>query len=94
MKKKLIINFEDKNYDVLIKSKDGNTIEISLSSEEMLKFSADVPLKDIYQKFRAFDGYNMKEIFAVIKDLKDDDFNLMKESDKYIFDIKLKVLKK
>ena len=94
MKKKLIINFEDKNYDVLIKSKDENTIEISLSSEEMLKFSADVPLKDIYQKFRAFDGYNMKEIFAVIKDLKDDDFNLMKESDKYIFDIKLKVLKK
>ena len=94
MKKKLIINFEDKNYDVLIKSKDENTIEISLSSEEMLKFSADVPLKDIYQKFRAFDGYNMKEIFAVIKDLKDDDFNLMKESDKYIFDIKIKVLKK
>ena len=94
MKKKLIINFEDKNYDVLIKSKDENTIQISLSAEEILKFSADVPLTDIYQKVRAFDGYNLKEIFAVLNDLKNDDFNFMKESDKYIFDIKIKVLKK
>ena len=94
MKKKCIIIFKGKNYDCKIESNDEQNINIILENEWMLKYNGNISLKDIYKKCHFLIDYSMKDIFAILEDLKDDKFQIIKEVNKYKLNILIKVLKK
>ena len=94
MEKKFTTNFEEKNYECKIESKDDQNINISFVSEGFAKFNADITLKEIYEKLPVFEDYTMKELFEILIELKDDKFQIIKENDKYKLNILIKVLNK
>lgn len=94
MRKEIGKNFEGKDYSCELTSTDNQTINLGINENGLLKFNGTITLKDIYQQIAAFDEYTMEEVFAVLKDLPDDKFAIIKESDKYKFDIICKVIKK
>ena len=94
MEKDTTITFEDKTYSCKLISKDGQVLNVELSEDLFLKFNGSINLKDIYSQIHAFDEYTMEEVFSVMKDLSEEKFNLIKESDKFKLDIKIPVMKK
>ena len=94
MEKKFTTNFEEKNYECKIESKDDQNINISFLSEGFAKFNADITLKEIYEKLPVFEDYTMKELFEIFQELKDEKFQIKKEGDKYKLIITIKVLNK
>ena len=94
MEKKFTTNFDEKNYECKIESKDEQNINISFISEGFAKFNADITLKEIYEKLPVFEDYTMKELFEILIELKDDKFQIIKENDKYKLNILIKVLNK
>ena len=94
MKKEIPIKFEDKNYLCKLESTDSNLINIELSQDLILKYNGTIFIKDICGQIRAFSGYSMEEIFSAMKDISQEQFNLIKKSDKLELDIAFKVMKK
>ena len=94
MEKKVNINFEDKNYECKIESKDDQTINLTFANEGLAKFNGSITLKDIYERLPAFEDYIMKEFFGVLEELKDEKFQIKKEEDKLKFLILIKILNK
>ena len=72
MQKKSSIIFEGKNYDCKIKSNDETNINIILENEGMQKYNGNIGIKDVYETFPLLKDYTMKDIFAVLEDLKKD----------------------
>ena len=94
MEKKFTTNFEEKNYECKIESKDDQNISVSFKNEGLVKFNGNITLKDIYEKLPVFEDYTMKELFEILIELKDDKFQIIKENDKYKLNILIKVLNK
>ena len=94
MEKKFSLNFEEKNYECKIESKDDQNISVSFKNEGLVKFNGNITLKDIYEKLPVFEDYTMKELFEILIELKDDKFQIIKENDKYKLNILIKVLNK
>ena len=94
MKKEIPIKFEDKNYLCKLESTDSNLINIELSQDLILKYNGTISIKDICGQIRAFSGYSMEEIFSAMEDISQEQFNLIKKSDKLELDIAFKVMKK
>ena len=94
MEKISLINFENEKYECKIDSTDKQNININIENNGFLKFKGSISLQEIYSKIPLFKGYSMEELFSVINDLKEENFAIIKESDKFIFDIAFKVLKK
>ena len=94
MKKEIPIKFEDKNYLCKLESTDSNLINIELSQDLILKYNGTIFIKDICGQISAFSGYSMEEIFSAMKDISQEQFNLIKKSDKLELDIAFKVMKK
>ena len=94
MEKKFTTNFEEKNYECKIETKDDQNISISFINEGLVKFNGNITLKDIYEKLPVFEDYTMKELFEILIELKDDKFQIIKENDKYKLNILIKVLNK
>ena len=94
MEKISLINFENEKYECKIDSTDKQNININVENNGFLKFKGSISLQEIYSKIPLFKGYSMEELFSVINDLKEENFAIIKESDKFIFDIAFKVLKK
>ena len=94
MEKKFTTNFEGKNYECKIESKDDQNISVSFKNEGLVKFNGNITLKDIYEKLPVFEDYTMKELFEILIELKDDKFQIIKENDKYKLNILIKVLNK
>jgi len=94
MKKQILINFENEEYECKIESNDKENINITLENNGFLKFNGSTSLKEIYQKIPLFDDYSMEEFFSSLTELKDEDFKIVKESDNFFLDLTFKVLKK
>ena len=94
MEKKFSLNFEEKNYECKIESKDDQNISVSFKNEGLVKFNGNITLKDIYEKLPVFEDYTMKELFEIFQELKDEKFQIKKEGDKYKLIITIKVLNK
>ena len=94
MEKITLIHFENEKYECKIDSTDKQNININVENNGFLKFKGSISLQEIYSKIPLFKGYSMEELFSVINDLKEENFAIIKESDKFIFDIAFKVLKK
>jgi len=67
MKKNFNANFEGKDYECKIESKDEQNINITFVNEGLPKFNGTISLKDIYKKLPVFEDYTMKEIFQCWK---------------------------
>ena len=94
MEKKFSLNFEEKNYECKIESKDDQNISVSFKNEGLVKFNGNITLKDIYEKLPVFEDYTMKELFEIFQELKDEKFRIKKEGDIYKLIITIKVLNK
>ena len=89
-----LIHFENEKYECKIESTDKQNINVNIENNGLLKFKGSISLKEIYSKVSLLKGFSMEELFSVINDLKEENFKIVKESDKFIFDITFKVLKK
>ena len=94
MKKNIKIKLEEKHYSCDIESIDDQNLKVELSENDSLKFNGNLNLKDIYAQLKEFSNYSIEDIFSVLDDLVGENFNIIKESDKYKLDISIKVIKK
>ena len=94
MEKEISLKFENEIYLCKLESTDSNLLNIELSKNLFPKYKGSVELKNIYEQIRAFDEYTMEEVFSVMKDISQEKFKLIKESDKFKLDIAFTVMKK
>lgn len=88
------LKYNDMNYICILESTDSQNLNIQIGKEEMLNFKGSIDLKVIYKQVKMFDEFTIEEIFNALKEIKDDKYNIIKESENYKLYIIINILKK
>ena len=91
--KSIEINLDGKKYICQIKIID-ELIQANLFIDNTLKYKGNIFLEKIQFQIKTFFDYNIYEIFEEIKELKSDNFSIIKEYNKYKLIIEFTILRK
>ena len=91
--KSIEINLDGKKYICQIEIID-EFIQANLILDKKLKYKGNIFLEKIQFQIKAFFDYNIYEIFEEIKQLKSDNFSIIKEYNKYKLKIEFIILRK
>ena len=69
-------------------------LEVTLYLEDKLRFEGNEPLSKIQNQIHALIDYNINEIFEEINSLNDNNFKIIKESNKFQLKIEFNILKR
>ena len=88
------IEHEGLKYICKIKILDEDLINISIYSDNKLKYRGNIFLEKIQSQIKAFFDYNITEVFEEIKQLNNNNFSIIKQNNKYKFKIKFIILRR
>jgi len=88
------IQFEGVKYICKIKIIEDELININIYLDNKLKYKGYIFLEKIQIQIKAFLDYNISEIFEEINKLKNNNFSIIKENNKYILKIKFIILRR
>jgi len=88
------IEHEGLKYICKIKILDEDLINISIYSDNKLKYRGNIFLEKIQSQIKAFFDYNITEIFEEINQLNHNNFSIIKENNKYKLKIKFIILRR
>ena len=71
-----------------------NYLQVNIYSDDVLKYQGNIHLSKIQTQIKTFLEYSIDEIFEEISLLNDNNFNLIKDMDKYSFQIEFKILRR
>ena len=92
--KSIEIGYEGKIYICKIEIKDEELININIYLDNKLKYKGNIFLEKIQIQIKTFFDYNINEIFEEIKQLDNNNFNIIKENNKYKLQIKFIILRR
>ena len=87
------LNIGKDNYKCIIQIIQ-NYLQISIYSGDALKYQGNIHLSKIQTQIKTFLEYTIDEIFEEISLLNDNNFNLIKDMDKFSFQIEFKILRR
>ena len=87
------INLEGKIYKLDIKT-ENDTLIFTLSLGEFKSFKGKINLESIIEQIPLLEDSTIEECLEVINDITSENFEIIKESDKYKLNIKIVILKK
>ena len=87
------INYEDKKYICKIQTLE-ELINVHIFLDNELKYNGNIFLEKIQVQIKAFFDYELSEIFDEINQLKENNFSIVKESNKLKLKIKFMILRR
>jgi len=88
------MEYEGIQYICKIKIVEEDLINISLYSDNKLKYRGNIFLEKIQSQIKAFFEYNIIEVFEEINQLNNNNFSIIKQNNKYKFKIKFIILRR
>ena len=88
------IEYEGIKYICKVKIIEEDLINISIYSDNILKYRGNIFLEKIQSQIKTFFDYNITEVFEEINQLNNNNFSIIKQNDKYKLKIKFIILRR